>query len=230
MKFRALLLIVELLHIATAYCQYEPHSTGERVAHTYYTLDYNEDHEQANWVYYTLTPNDLIGSESRNDSFKADPKVNSGSATLADYTKSGFDRGHLAPAGDMTRSSKAMRESFYLSNMSPQAPSFNRGIWRTCESYVRGLATDSIYIVTGPIFKNNIGAIGTNNVTIPGAYYKIAYRPSQNEIVAFIIQNKKGKKELHEYRVTVDEVEEVTGIDFFYQLPDKLEKELESKK
>ncbi len=209
------------------YGQYEPKSIAERVEHSHYSLDYNEEHEQANWVYYTLTPEDAADGEERSNSFKADPKVSTGSASLADYTKSGYDRGHLAPAGDMTRSVAAMRESFYMSNMSPQNPSFNRGIWRSCESFVRALATDSLYVITGPIFENIVGTIGANKVTIPGSYYKVAYSPSQSKMWAFVIPNQKGERELEEYITSVDEVERLIGFDLFYQLPDSLEFELE---
>lgn len=221
--------ITTLLTLCCVICygQYEPESKHERVEHSCYSLDYNEEHEQPNWVYYTLTPEDVADGEERSNSFKADPKVSTGSASLADYTKSGYDRGHLAPAGDMTRSVEAMRESFYMSNMSPQAPSFNRGIWRSCESFVRELATDSLYVVTGPIFRDTIGTIGPNKVTIPGNYYKVAYSPSRAKMWAFVIPNKKGELELEEYQTSVDEVEELIEFDLFYQLPDSLEFELE---
>lgn len=215
------------LFCLVCYGQYEPKTIAERVAHTHYSLDYNEEHEQPNWVYYTLTAEDVADGEERSNSFKIDPKVSTGSATLADYTKSGYDRGHLAPAGDMTRSAEAMRESFYMSNMSPQNSSFNRGIWRSCESFVRALATDSLYVITGPIFEDIIGTIGENEVTIPGSYYKVAYSPSRAKMWAFVIPNKKGEKELEEYLTSVDIVEELIGFDLFYQLPDSLEFELE---
>ncbi len=228
--YRGILLSILTLSVLSVAAQYEPRVKGERIEHTHYSLDYNETHEQPNWVYYTLTPKDLEGGESRGNSFKADPKVSTGSATLADYSKSGYDRGHLAPAGDMTRSAVAMRESFYLSNMSPQEQSCNRGIWKSCESYVRSLATDSLYIVTGAVFRNNKGTIGANKVTIPGAYYKVAYIPSKQKMVAFVIPNEKSDKPLDSFRVTVDEVEELIEIDLFEQLPDDLEHRLESQK
>ena len=109
--------------------------SGEQIIyHTGYTLSYNEKHEQANWVAYELTAQELAGTVKRKDSFKSDPMVKSESASLADYRKSGYDRGHLIPAADMKWSTTAMSESFYMSNMSPQSPSFNRGIWKKLES------------------------------------------------------------------------------------------------
>lgn len=219
-----------LLYTSASYAQYEPKSSGERVAHTYYTLDYNEDHEQPNWVYYILTPDMTSGDTPRSNKFKADPKVSTISAQLSDYSGSGYDRGHLCPAGDMTHSTVAMAESFYLSNMSPQVPSFNRGIWRSCESFVRDLACDTLYVVTGAIFDNPIGSIGENKVTIPSAYYKVAYDPIKQKMWTFVIPNAKGEGELETYQTTVDQVEELINIDLFYQLPDDIEAQLEQKK
>ncbi|MFI3304385.1 MAG: DNA/RNA non-specific endonuclease [Rikenellaceae bacterium] len=221
--------IAALLFVSTTplLAQYQPEAVGEFVQHTHYSLDYNEQHEQPNWVYYIFTPDMANGSSSRSNSFKADPTVSSGSATPSDYVKSGYDRGHLCPAGDMSFSSTAMKESFYMSNMSPQNPSFNRGIWRSCESYIRTLDCDTLYVVTGPIFRDNIGSIGKNSVTVPGAYYKVAYNPSTQKMWAFIIPNAKVSGELSDYRTSVDSVEIVTGIDLYYQLPDDLETELE---
>ncbi len=225
---RVLVGLLFTLLTSICYGEYQPQVKGELIEHICYSLDYNEEHEQANWVYYTLTPEDLSDGEERTNSFRPDAKVSTGSAALADYTKSGYDRGHLAPAGDMTRSQEAMRESFYLSNMSPQNPSFNRGIWRSCESFVRDLATDSLYVVTGPIFRDIIGAIGQNQVTVPGYYFKVAYSPSKGRMWAFVIPNKKGESSLEEYATSVDEVEDLIGFDLFYQLPDEIEIELES--
>lgn len=108
--------------------EYLPKSEGEIIRHKYYTLSYNEDHEQANWVHYKLNPTLLDGTMPRINSFKADPNVSTKSAELSDYKGSGYDRGHLAPAGDIKYSKESMIESFFLSNMSPQNPSFNGGI------------------------------------------------------------------------------------------------------
>ncbi len=103
-------------------------TTGQIVEHTYFTLSYSEDHEQAEWVYYELTPMLINGTQARTDNFRPDPKVSTVSAQLSDYKGSGYDRGHLCPAGDMKLNKTAMSETFYLSNMSPQEASFNRGI------------------------------------------------------------------------------------------------------
>lgn len=151
---------------------FEPKSTGEIIKYTYYTLAYSEDDEQAYWVYYKLSPELINGTQSRTDDFRADPLVSTGSASLADYSGSGYDRVHLCPAADMTLNKTSMSETFYLSNMSPQVPGFNRGKWSTLEDQARtwALAFDGLDVATGPIFEDNIGTIGADKVTVPGCY------------------------------------------------------------
>ena len=105
-------------------------TTGEIVKHKYYTLSYSEKNEQAEWVFYLLTKANSVGAVERGNNFRPDPSVPTGSASLLDYRNSGYDKGHLCPAADMSFNAQAMSETFYLSNMSPQVPSFNRGIWK----------------------------------------------------------------------------------------------------
>ncbi len=234
---RAILLTFGITFCATfAYGRYTPKAAGELINHTHFALDYNEEHEQPNWVYYTLTSENIAGPAKRSNRFKSDPKVSTGSATTADYTGSGYDRGHLCPAADMSQSTTAMNETFYMSNMSPQAPSCNRGVWKNSEEFLRRLITeksnriDTLYVVTGPIFRDNRGAIGTNNVTVPGSYYKVAYSPQQSKMWAFVIPNEKSESPLDTFRTTVDRVEELIGVDLYYQLPRNLQQQLESKR
>ncbi|MDD4609927.1 MAG: DNA/RNA non-specific endonuclease [Bacteroidaceae bacterium] len=207
---------------------YLPHSKGTVVSHTYYTLSYLEKQEQAEWVYYCLTPSMLTGHTKRTNNFRKDTAVPTGSATLADYQRSGYDRGHLMPAGDMTMNATAMSESFYLSNMSPQLPAFNRGIWKSLEALVRGWAHhEKLYIVTGGVLEDGLAEIGPNGVDVPNYYYKVIYAPKQQQMIAFILPNKKVTQPLINYVVTTDKVEQLTHIDFFAQLPDTLEDKLE---
>ena len=126
------------------YTELLPSGEGEIVRHTYYTLSFNSRHKQANWVYYTL---ELEGKErvaERTDRFREDKKVPSGSAKPSDYIKSGYDRGHLCPAADMAHSAEAMEETFLMSNISPQLPVFNRGIWKSLEKLVRFFLQSSL--------------------------------------------------------------------------------------
>ncbi len=204
---------------------------GEVVHHTYYTLCYEEEYEGALWVFYLLTSEMVNGSAERKNNFKADPKVTTGSASPKDYTKSGYDRGHLASAADMKISQVAMDESFLMSNMSPQHPSLNRGRWKTLEEWVREWVTTNgeLYVAVGAIYNELLGTIGTNSVAVPASYYKILYSAEKEEMIAFIMENKKLDGDIKEYIVSVDRVEELVGIDFFAELDDELENRLESK-
>ena len=215
--------------------EFLPASTsGQVIDHGAYTLSYDEQHEQAEWVAYELTASEVNGRYERTDNFRRDPQVETGSASLADYKGSGYDRGHLAPAGDMSYSRRAMSKSFYLSNMTPQEPGLNRGIWRQLESQVRDWAVSkgSVYVVTGGILNGGYkDKIGANDVTVPSHYYKVIMDyngPSQSKAIAFILPNKRGTRPLKAYAVSIDRVEDRTGIDFFHELPDAVENRLEA--
>jgi len=161
MKLLRFALFLFISNISIAYSiDFLPVPSTNVIKHTYYTLSYNEAFEQANWVYYTLTDSMVINSgEERSNSFKMDKMVVTYSAKSSDYTKSGYDRGHLCPAADMGFNPVAMEESFLMSNISPQKPEFNRGIWKELETEVREWAKKEhkLYIVTGPVFKDNKG-------------------------------------------------------------------------
>jgi len=206
---------------------------GERIIHHVgYSLSYNEIHEQANWVAYELTAAEVRGSIKRKDAFRSDPMISSGSSSISDYKGSGYDRGHLAPAGDMKWSSTAMSESFFMSNISPQDPSFNRGIWKRLESQVRQWAIDngSVYIATGGVLSYGLNTIGSNGVSVPQYYYKVILDYQEPDIkgIGFIMPNTAGNQSLQGLAVTIDNVESVTGIDFFHSLPDDIENSVES--
>jgi endonuclease G len=201
------------------------------VQHKAYTLCYDEKHEQAKWVAYVLTAAETISRYERTNDFNTDPFVKTGSATNDDYKGSGYDRGHLAPAGDMGFSSVSMIESFYYSNMSPQNPSFNRGIWKKLEEQVRSWADlyDSLLVVTGPVLTASLPKIGVNGVSVPSFYYKVIldYKNNQSKAIAFILPNIKGSKPLSSYVLSIDELEKITKLDFFPKLQDDLEARLE---
>lgn len=202
------------------------------VSHLAYTLKYDENHEQAAWVAYHLTGTHISGSVSRTDDFRPDGAVKTGSASLIDYRGSGYDRGHLAPAADFTWSITAMSESFFLSNMSPQDPGFNRGIWKRLETNVRNWAVieGDIYVVTGPILTGHYQSIGANQISVPDYYYKVIldYREPEIKGIGFILPNQKSSSSLQSFAVTIDEVEQQTGIDFFCALNDLTEEQVES--
>jgi endonuclease G, mitochondrial len=211
--------------------QYLPVSNCEVINHTYYTLSYSELHEQAEWVHYRLSPEMINGSFKRTNNFRQDKKVSTGSATSTDYRKSGYERGHLAPAADMKLSYNMMSESFLLSNISPQNSSFNKGGWKKLEKLVRSWASkSSLYITTGGILTDStLNKIGRNNVAVPARFYKIIFDPNKQEVISFIMPNSKISNDLDYYIVTVDAIEEITGIDFLSELDDKIEDKIESK-
>ena len=228
----ALSFIFILFYLFVKSTDYIPVPSKDLVRHTYYTLSYNEKYEQANWVYYSLSDSMVTnGGEKRSNSFKMDRLISSGSAKSSDYTKSGYDRGHLCPAADMGFNSVAMSESFLMSNISPQIPDFNRGIWKELESTVRIWAKKekNIDVVTGPVFKDNKGQIGLEEVLVPGYFFKIIYdKTGDPKIIAFLFPNAKSDRPLTDFTVSTDEVEKFTGYDFFSQLPDEIETKLES--
>lgn len=199
-----------------------------------YTLNYNEPHEQAAWVAYPLTAEQIRGDEERDNIFMNDPIVKTGSAVTADYTKSGYDRGHLAPAADFRSSFQVMKETFYMSNISPQVPEFNRGIWSDLERMVRVWAQkyDKVYVVTGPVLRPRLPKIGRiNKVSVPEYFYKVILyaEPPYVKGIAFLLKNEASAQPLSTFVVSIDEVEKLTGIDFFPQLPDEIERVVEAK-
>jgi endonuclease G len=204
----------------------------EVISHTGYSFLYSEPYEQAKWVAYELTREETNKGFERTNQFIPDLSVSTGSADNADYARSGYDRGHLAPAGDMGWSATAMAESFYYSNMSPQEPGFNRGVWKRLEELVRIWAVDyqSVYVVTGPVLTNGLRTIGSNNVAVPKYYYKVIldYHEPESKGIGFILPNCSSGEPLQRYAVTIDSVEHFTGIDFFPKLADDLGSRIES--
>jgi endonuclease G, mitochondrial len=202
-------------------------SKDQIITHTGYSLLYNETHEQANWVAYELTKEETNKLYERTDKFIIDPRVKTGTACDKDYEGSGYDRGHLAPASDMGWSSSTMSESFFYSNMSPQRPSFNRGIWKKLEEMVRTWAIEncSVYVVTGPVLSNGLQTIGANKVSVPNSYYKVVldYRDPNIKGIGFILPNSGSQEDLQNYAVSIDSVETITKIDFFPLLQDEQE-------
>lgn len=200
------------------------------VMHKAYVLEYSEEHEQARWTAHMLTRQRVEGTEKRDPNFYEDPMVESGSANHEDYRHSGFSRGHLVPAGDMKWDTTAMRESNYYSNMTPQLADLNNGGWNRVENKVRQWAHeyDTLYIFTGPVLRKGLPTIGANKVSVPEYFWKVVYCPSKGQAIGFILPNRRCDEDIKTFAVTIDEVERQTGINFFHQLPQKIEKQLES--
>ena len=205
---------------------------GYIINHTYYSLSYSDANRQAEWVFYNLTPEQINGTQARTDDFRADALVKNNPVKSTDYTGSGYDRGHLCPAADMSLNLTSMSETFYMSNMTPQNPSFNRGIWSTLEDKVRSWAIEKngVYVATGPILNNNCGAISNGTITVPCSFYKIVYKDTGADkiAVAFILNNQGSTANLKTFVCNIDQIETLTGIDFFSALPDDVENKLES--
>lgn len=219
-------------------------------AFQYYTLCYRESYEQAEWSAYCLRDWMLQKNVKRTNDFRPDPQIEGGSATLADYKKSGYDRGHLTPAGDMVFSREAMSETFYMSNMCPQAAAFNRGIWKDLEEQVREWVRlyGAAYVVSGPVLSKPASEypfIGQSKVAVPEFFYKAILVPIYEDgldqtgavaletcadviAIAFVIPNKACDGDFWRYAKSVDEAEEITGLDFFPLLEDDVENRVEA--
>ncbi len=213
-------------------------NSGDHEIHGYsgFSLCFRNSYKDAEWVSYTLTQEKLIKNARRTNKFIEDKNISTGSAKLSDYKASGYDRGHLAPAADMAWSEQSENESFLMSNMTPQVPQFNRGIWKELESQVRKYAQnlDFLIVATGPVLEKQpeeYSAIGQSKVCVPEYFYKVLLAKDKDgnwQSIGFIIPNEKSEQDIFSYKVCVNEVEAKTGIDFFSALDDSIEEEVES--
>ena len=203
-----------LLFILLAFTLYaqQPYTPGcdQIVTHGKYTLCYSEKHEQAKWVSYTLEIESLMCKKHRKNDFRSDPLITTGSASVSDYRGSEYDRGHLAPAADFCDVSS----TFFMSNMSPQKPRFNRGVWKRLEEWVRNQVRlgGAIKVVTGPVLNDNLKTIGKNKVSVPEFYYKVII--GDGFTIAFFIPNHRSMSRVSSFMVPIDSVEAITGIKF----------------
>lgn len=202
------------------------------IRHTGYTVSYNKELKLPNWVSYELTREETKGKEKRNNRFIADPLVKGIIATNADYARSGYDKGHMAPAADMKWSPQAMKESFYFSNMCPQHPQLNRRGWKNLEEKIRdwAIADSAIIIICGPIITKQPKTIGKNKVAVPQQYFKVILSPFVRPMraIGFLFNNRQALEPLSTYAVTVDSIERLTNMDFFASLPDEIENKIEA--
>ncbi|MFN7014469.1 MAG: DNA/RNA non-specific endonuclease, partial [Bacteroidia bacterium] len=180
-----------------------------------YIASYSSKHGQSAWVLYQLKKEHLYGDIARKNNFKEDPDLPGAISPLV-YTKSGYDRGHLAPAADFSWSEQAMVESFYMSNMSPQLPGFNRGIWKKLEDQVRKWAEEKqdLIVVVGPVLNDTLRRL-KEIVSIPDIYFKVILDKNNNDCMAFLMKNEPSKLSLETFAVSIDSVEKLSGIDFF---------------
>ncbi len=213
--------------------KYDDAPYKQYIIHHGFELVYDESARIPEWVGYELTAEEVAGTASRGRHFVPDPDVKGVQGDNIDYRNTGWDRGHMVPAGDMKLDDQMMRESFYFSNICPQNRNLNGGDWRTLEELCRIYAQKygKVYIVCGPIYGNNMyGRLGPHQIVIPDAFYKVLLVETNHgfESIGFIMNNEAGHKPLTTYVKTVDYVEMITGLDFFSLLPNKIEKKVES--
>jgi endonuclease G len=201
----------------------------EIIKHALYSLVYSEQHEQALWVAHVIAPEVRFGNAGRSNDFRTDPLIKTGSCTDRDYfirdtlpdgtlkyDGFGYDRGHLAPSADFRWSAKALSESFYYSNMSPQLAAFNRDSWAKLEDHVRSYAErnqTAVYVVTGPLLRPGLPRIerAEHKPSIPVYFYKIMYDEQRRYMSAFLMPNKRCDFGFDSYAISVDSLETLTG-------------------
>ena len=221
-------------------------NTEEVIDHLAFSLSYNEQHEQANWVMHVILPAISDGNATRSNDFREDPLVISGTSLEQDYFLKeekpdgkykydgfGYDRGHLAPSADFRWSEQALSESYFYSNMSPQIGDFNRLKWAELENWMREYVTKnntSLAIVTAPILSNDLAKIerGINKVSIPKSFVKVALDIENNRGIGFILPHEKIERPLEYFAVSIDSVESTMGYDLFSNLNDSLENKIEA--
>lgn len=203
----------------------------KRLAYRGFTVHFNPELHIPNCVVYELTASETEGSVPRFGSFETDSAV-AGCANPWDYTLSGYDRGHMIPAGDLRWDSLAMRESFKMTNVCPQTRALNSGGWTKIEDKIREWAVrdSALIVVTGPVITRGMKTIGDSHVAVPTAFFKVVLAPFATPMraIGFVLPNKAANGSLKKYAVSVDEVERRTGMDFFSALPDDIENGIES--
>lgn len=231
--------------------------TSQLIDHKAYRTSYNAEYKIPNWTFYELTLAETLGRLPRSNNFQPDPAVPSReSAQLTDYRGSGYDRGHMAPSMDFNWDAEIEDESYLLSNMCPQSHDFNSGIWLDLEHQVRRWAErdSAICVACGPILprKEKDGRlinpvtgkeyrmkyIGRGKVLVPEHFFKVILSPfgDHPKAIGFIMPNEnvmrrdgRGNAPIKDFAVNIDRVEELTGIDFFAVLPDKIENKIEAR-
>ncbi|MCM1437230.1 MAG: DNA/RNA non-specific endonuclease [Prevotella sp.] len=209
-----------------------PHNNTIFTNYTGFELAFNPQNGTPDYVAWELTRDKTDGTTPRSNKFWQDTELE-GCPQPSDYTRSGYDRGHLCPAADMKWSSEAMNDCFVMANMTPQTHALNGGAWATLEEKCRIWAKrdSALVIVAGPLYeKSDQKKIGNGKIRVPSAFFKVILAPYlQNpRAIGFIYPNMASPGNMKNYSMTVDQVEELTGLDFFFNLPDELENKIES--
>ena len=198
-----------------------------------YTVSYNTKYRIANYVAWRLTPERMKGSAKRTQFFE-DPELTTDEKVyFSDYSGSGYDRGHMCPAGDNKWSTTAMLDCFILSNICPQNHTLNGGDWRLLEEACRAWVSrkkDNIYIIAGPVFTSAPPRWMKQRVRIPDGFFKalLCLDAGRERGIAFVYDNMGTTRAMGDYAVTIDDVEQLTGLDLFHSVPQSQQKTLEA--
>lgn len=218
-----------------AHCEYGIPEADQKICRKGYVLGYDHEIRLSKWSGYNLLKRNLLKKQvKRRNRFKADPEIKVDPVRPSDYRRTGYDRGHLVPAADMTYSRQTEEESFYMTNIVPQAVECNRGIWKKLEEQVRAWALDEekIYVLTGPVFtgpQNKIRKLGKTDIPVPTHFYKIVYDLTPpRKMIAFLIPNRDTTRKLESFILPVDEIEQLTGLNFFSTISPEEELMLEA--
>lgn len=197
-----------------------------------FTISFNKDNGTPNYVAWELLDEETQGEKDRSNKFWADPDLE-GCPSTSDYTRSGYDRGHMCPSGEQKWSHEAMNDCFVMANICPQVHDLNNGAWKTLETKERQWAArdSALMIIAGPIYeKSDKERIGKAGVRVPSAFFKVIMAPYVDEPrgIAFVYPNMKAPGNMNEYAMSIDQLEKILGYDFFPALPDEIENKVES--
>ena len=215
-----------------------------------YVLSYNNSRGTANWVSWHLSTA-WTGDAERCNCFKQDTDLPTSffRATTSDYTNSGFDRGHLCASADRDANDDSNEQTYYMTNIAPQAPTNNRGVWATFESYLRSLTEDGyeVHIIAGVIGSGGTGSNGfastidNGNITVPSSFWKVALvlpngtndinrvTTSTRVIAINIPNNQSVSSDWEDYLTTVNAIESQTGYDLLENITNSVESVIESR-
>jgi endonuclease G len=196
-----------------------------------FTISFNKDNGTPNYVAWELLGEETSGEQSRSNKFWTDSEID-GCPTTKDYSNSGYDRGHMCPAADQKWSREAMEDCFVMANICPQLHALNAGAWATLENKERQWAQrdSAIMIIAGPIYdKTDTKRIGEAGVRVPGAFFKVLAAPYADRPrgIAFVYPNMTAPGNMQDYAMSIDDLEKITGYDFFQSLPDDVEESVE---
>lgn len=208
-------------------------ATGDReqlIQQQAFSLSYNSSYVQPSWVTYKITVSDADRTEI-NGKYKPNPIVTTRSADKKDYSEGGYLMAQYINYFDIQKGKDAVEESFYMTNITPMKLAFHKHIWLKCEDLIRLWlkTTDALHIITGPVLTESpFPTIGKNNVSVPKRFYKVVYDSKNQKAIGFIFKNGISSGTLKSYAVSIDEIEDLTGIDFLSSLPDDIEEKVES--